>query len=129
MTLTDVRVLPAPAREPEPVCTSRLRLFFVTTYLLAYALWGAVILAAADVIALPVPAMVALFLGGLAPTLAAVWAATAESGAQGVRALVTTLVRWRVAPKWYAVALVGPDHVVLGGLALGLAIGGSPPPP
>src|ERR671933_239227 len=124
MTLTDVRVLPAPAREPEPVCTSRLRVFFVTTYLLAYALWGAVILAAAGVIALPVPAMVVLFLGGLAPTLAAVWAAAAESGVQGVRALMTMLVRWRVAPGWYAVALGGPGLVVLSAIGLGLAIGG-----
>jgi membrane protease YdiL (CAAX protease family)/pimeloyl-ACP methyl ester carboxylesterase len=128
MTLTTVRLLRAPAREPEPPRPSRLRLFFVTTYLLAYALWGAVILAAADVIALPVPAMLVLFLGGLAPTLAALWAAAAESGTQGVRALVTTLVRWRVAPRWYAVALVAPALVVLGGLGLGLAVG-SPLPP
>ena len=128
MTLTEVRVLPAQALEPEPARPPRLRLFFVTTYLLAYVLWGAVILAASGAIVLPVPVMVVLFLGGLAPTLAAIWAATAESGAQGVRALVTTLVRWRVAPGWYAVALVGPALVVLSGLALGLAIG-SPLPP
>ena len=128
MTLTEARLLQAPIPEPRPARRSRLRLFFVTTYLLAYALWGTVILAAAGAIALPVPAMVALFLGGLAPTLAAVCAAAAESGAPGARALVTALVRWRVAPAWYAVALVGPALVVLSGLALGLAVG-SPLPP
>ena len=128
MLLAQARRLQAPKSEPAPARPSRLRLFFVTTYVLAYTLWGSVILAAAGVIALPLPTMVALFLGGLAPTVSAVWAAAAESGMQGVRALMTMLVRWRVAPRWYAVALVGPALVVLSGLGLGLAVG-SPLPP
>src|SRR5919201_1553641 len=73
--------------------------------------------------------MAALLLGGLAPTLAAVGAAAAESGSRGVRELVTTLVRWRVAPGWYGVALVVPALVVLSGLGLGLALGSPLPPP
>jgi uncharacterized protein len=128
MTLTDVRVPPVSTREPEAAWPSQLRLFFVTTYLLAYLLWGLVILAAAGVIALPVPGTVVLLLGGLAPTVAAVWAAAAESGIHGVRALVAMLVRWRVAPGWYAVALGGPALVVLSAIGLGLAIGGPLPP-
>jgi pimeloyl-ACP methyl ester carboxylesterase/membrane protease YdiL (CAAX protease family) len=128
MTLTETRASAATEPQPESPRRTRLRLFLIATYVPAYVLWGLVALAAAQIIELPVPALVLLFVGGLAPAVAAVWAAGAESGTRGIRALLSMLVRWRVQPAWYAVALLGPALVVVGGLGLGVALG-SPVPP
>jgi hypothetical protein len=90
-----------------------------------------VALAEADLIELPVPAMVVLFGGALGPTVAALWGAHRESGAPAIGALLRTLVHWRVPPVWYGVALVGPALVVLAAVGLGLAVGSPllPAPP
>jgi pimeloyl-ACP methyl ester carboxylesterase/membrane protease YdiL (CAAX protease family) len=128
MTTTETRAPTLPELQPKPHRRSRLRLFFIVTFVVAYVLWGLVALAAAGVIALPIPTMLVLFVGGLAPALAAIWAVNAESGRPAVWALLRMLVRWRVHPGWYAVALLGPAVVVLSALGLGVAVG-SPLPP
>jgi pimeloyl-ACP methyl ester carboxylesterase/membrane protease YdiL (CAAX protease family) len=129
--MTAVRETITPGPKPEGARHTRLRLFFFATYAIAYPLWSMVALAEAGVIGVPLPTMALLFIGGLAPTVAALWAAYSESGSQGIRDLLAMLVRWRVAPKWYAVASGAPAAVVLSAFGLGLISGSpiSPSPP
>jgi len=56
---------------------------------------------------LPIPADLLMLLGGLGPLVAALGIVTLESGWPGMRALLSQLLRWRVSPIWYAVALLG----------------------
>jgi uncharacterized protein len=70
-------------------------------------------------LALPVAVVnTLLFVGAYGPALAAVAVTAAESGRTGVRALLGQLLRWRVSPGWYTVALLGPNLVVLLALLL-----------
>jgi uncharacterized protein len=70
-------------------------------------------------IALPTAVVVTLlFVGAYGPALAAVAVTAAESGRAGVGALLGQLLRWRVGLWWYAIAILGPNLVIL--LALGL---------
>src|SRR5438105_15378744 len=79
---------------------------------------------------LPIPADLLMLLGGLGPLVAALGIVTLESGWPGMRALLNQLLRWRVSPIWYAVALLGwgaLDGVLV--LLNVLAGGGVPPAP
>ena len=112
----------------KPGSTSAVGRFFVVTYVVAYAMWALVALAAGDVLVLPMGLLAVLFLGGLSPTLAALGMAYLESGTRGVTVLLGLLLRWRVPLVWYAAALIGPALVVFAGIAAGVAVG-SPLPP
>lgn len=54
--------------------------------------------------------------GGLGPPIAAMVVVAVTDGPQAVRELLSRLVRWRVGPRWFAVALFLPGAVV--GVAL-----------
>ena len=41
--------------------------------------------------------------------------------------MLSRIVRWRVAPIWYAVAILGPLGITLGAIVLHMALGGQPP--
>ena len=41
--------------------------------------------------------------------------------------MLSRIVRWRVAPIWYAVAILGPLGITLGAITLHMALGGQPP--
>ena len=112
----------------KPGSTSAVGRFLVVTYVVAYAMWALVALAAGDVLALPMVLLAVLFLGGLSPTLAALGMAYLETGTRGVTVLLGLLFRWRVPLVWYAAALIGPALVVFAGIAAGVAVG-SPLPP
>jgi membrane protease YdiL (CAAX protease family) len=103
-------------------------LFFVLTLGLMLLLGGLAILGAQGRVALPVPPLALLAIGGVGPTLAAVALAALEGGRAGVRALLARAARWRVPLRWYAVALLGPVGVVVTAFLLGLALGGPLPP-
>jgi membrane protease YdiL (CAAX protease family) len=75
---------------------------------------------------LPVPA---LFLGAFGPVVAAVAITAQEGGRAGLRSLLGRILRWRVAPFWYGVALLGPIVLQLVAIALHVALGGQPPDP
>jgi membrane protease YdiL (CAAX protease family) len=74
---------------------------------------------------LPVPA---LFLGAFGPMVAAVVLTAQEGGRAGLRSLLSRVVRWRVAPVWYVVALLGPIVLTLGAMALQLVVFSGQPP-
>jgi membrane protease YdiL (CAAX protease family) len=66
-------------------------------------------------------------IGTFGPLVAAVIVTAQESGRAGLRSLLGRVVRWRVAPVWYAVAILGPLVITLGAIALHVALGGQPP--
>ncbi len=50
-----------------------------------------------------------------------------EGGRAGLRSLLGRILRWRVAPVWYGVVLLGPVLLYLATLALEVLLGGRPP--
>jgi CAAX protease family protein len=94
----------------------------VTFFVLAYALsWWAWILYALDLFPNPI--------ASFGPFLAALVVLALTEGKAGIGRLFRRMIRWRVAPGWYAVALLLP--VVLTGIAaaLNVLLGAQPPTP
>jgi membrane protease YdiL (CAAX protease family) len=101
--------------------------YFVLAFVFTWALWVPAALEARGMISpLPVPAT---FLGAFGPLVAAVVVTALEGGRAGLRSLLGRIVRWRVAPIWYGVAVLGPIVLTLGAIALHVVLGGQPPSP
>ena len=64
---------------------------------------------------------------GFGPFLAALVVLAITSGKTGVVGLVRRMVRWRVAPVWYAVALLVPVAITLGATVLNVLLGAQAP--
>ncbi len=105
---------------------SNLLGYFALAFALTWAFWWPAALEARGLIELPLPAV---FVGAFGPGLAAVAMAARHGGWAGVRSLLGRAAHWRVAPLWYAVALLGPLAVQLAAMALHAASGGQPPDP
>jgi uncharacterized protein len=116
------------ARPSRTTMTSAFPLkYIVIAFAFTWFFWALALLEARGLISsLPVPAT---FLGAFGPMVAAVVVTTLESGRAGLRALLSRVVRWRVAPIWYGVALLGPIVLALGAMALHVVLGGQPPNP
>ncbi len=100
--------------------------FVLIAFAFTWAFWLLATLEARGLISsLPVPA---LFLGAFGPMLAAVVLTAQEDGRAGLRSLLSRVVRWRVAPFWYGVVLLGPIVLTLGAMALQLVVFGGQPP-
>jgi membrane protease YdiL (CAAX protease family) len=98
--------------------------FFVIAFAFTWLFWGLQLLAVRGVI----PALSGLTpIGTLGPLVAAVIVTAQESGRAGLRSLLSRIVRWRVAPVWYGVAILGPIVLYLAAMALHVALGGQPP--
>jgi membrane protease YdiL (CAAX protease family) len=100
--------------------------YLVIAFSFTWAFWWLAVLEARDVIPLPIPAV---FLGAFGPMVAALTLAASEDGRAGLRSLLSRVVRWRVRPAWYGVALLGPPGIQLSAMALYVALGGQPPGP
>jgi CAAX protease family protein len=114
------------AATPSRTTTSAFPLkYFVLAFAFTWGFWVPAALEARGLISpLPVPAT---FLGAFGPLLAAVVVTAQESGRVGLRSLLGRVVRWRVAPIWYGVAILGPLASMLGAIALHVLLGGQPP--
>src|SRR3712207_430807 len=98
--------------------------YFVIAFAFTWFFWGLQLLAVRDVI----PTLPGLtVIGTLGPLVAAMIVTAQESGRAGLRSLLSRIVRWRVAPVWYAVAILGPLVITLIAMALHVALGGQPP--
>jgi uncharacterized protein len=98
--------------------------YFVIAFAFTWFFWGLAALGARDVI----PALPGLtVIGTLGPLVAAVILTAQESGRAGVRSLLSRILRWRVAPIWYGVAILGPLVITLAAIALHVALGGQMP--
>lgn len=99
--------------------------FVLVAFAFTWFFWGLTLLEARGLLSsLPVPA---LFLGAFGPMVAAVAITAQESGRAGLRLLLSRVLRWRVAPVWYAVAILGPLVLTLGAIALHVVLGGQAP--
>ena len=99
--------------------------YIVIAFAFTWFFWLLAILEGRGLISsLPVPAT---FLGAFGPMVAAVIVTAQESGRAGLRSLLSRIVRWRVAPIWYGVALLGPIVLALSGMALHVVLGGQSP--
>jgi membrane protease YdiL (CAAX protease family) len=101
-----------------------LILFFVAAYAWTWLFQLLSVLIARDTISLPLPRELVDTIGFLGPALAALGVTAYESGGAGLRTLLAQLLRWRVRPIWYAVALGGPLLLTLAIVVLYLATGG-----
>jgi membrane protease YdiL (CAAX protease family) len=96
--------------------------FLLIAFAFTWAFWLLVMLEAHGMISsLPVPA---LFLGAFGPMVAAVVLTAQEGGRAGLRSLLSRVVRWRVAPIWYGVALLGPVVLQLVSMVLHVVVFG-----
>ena len=99
-------------------------------YLLAFAVsWAIVIPQAAagrGLINIQLPGAVG-FLSPLAPMLAAVLMSWREGGTAELKRLLRSLLVWRVAPRWYAVVLLGFPLLALVAVVIGFVTSGHRP--
>jgi uncharacterized protein len=90
--------------------------FFVLAYVLS---WWPAILYALDLLPQPIV--------GFGPFLAALVVLALTSGKSGIVGLLRRMVRWRVAPMWYAVAILLPVGVELSATVLNVLLGAQAP--
>jgi hypothetical protein len=90
--------------------------FFVLAYLFSWWPWLLYALGLA-----PSPII------GFGPFFAAVVVLALTGGKAGVVALLRRMVRWRVAPVWYAVALLLPVAINVVATVLNVVLGAQPP--
>lgn len=102
--------------------TAAPALFFVLTFLISWAILLPEVAAARDLLPFHLPQAV-LALAGFGPMLAAMIVAAWQGGREGLAALLGRLGRWRVAARWYAVALLGPPLLFILALALAALLG------
>jgi membrane protease YdiL (CAAX protease family) len=99
--------------------------FVLVAFAFTWVFWWLAVLEARGLISsLPVPAV---FLGAFGPMVAAVVVTAQEGGRAGLRSLLSRIVRWRVAPFWYGVALLGPIALQLLAMIPHVILGGQPP--
>jgi membrane protease YdiL (CAAX protease family) len=101
--------------------------FFAAAFGFTWAFWVLAALADNGLITLPVPSDLLLQVGGFGPMVAALALTATANGRAGLRSLLGRALRWRVAPIWYAVVLVGPFLFQLTGMVIHAALGGQPP--
>jgi len=93
-----------------------LIVFFVLAYVLS---WWPSILYAFDLSPQPIV--------GFGPFLAALVVLAITRGKSGMMRLLLSMVRWRVAPVWYAIALLGPVTITVAATVLNVLLGAQAP--
>lgn len=121
MTTTRALLPSAQRRGAGPICRAvrqhPLVSYFVLAFAFSWAYWIPLALSGGDGSHAP----------GLAgPAVAGVIVTSLVDGRPGVRELLARIVRWKVAPRWYAVALAPLAAGMLGLVAIVLT-GGDPP--
>lgn len=98
--------------------------YFALAFAFTWFFWGVAVLGERGA----VPEVQGLtVIGTFGPMVAAVAITAQEDGRAGLRSLLGRVVRWRVAPIWYGVVLLGPLVLNLAAIALHVALGGRLP--
>jgi CAAX protease family protein len=103
-----------------------LAFFFLLAYLFTWSNWLPQALASRGLPSAQVPGFLTL-LAGYGPALAAIIVVLLGYGRPGLRELFGRLLRWRVGPLWYLIALFLPALVILLAVALNSWTGGGMP--
>jgi uncharacterized protein len=82
-----------------------LLFFFLLSYVISWSIWSPLLLAKQGIISYQPPQYLHL-LGSLGPALAALIMTRVCSGSIGVRDILRRMFNWRVAIRWYAIALL-----------------------
>lgn len=99
-----------------------LILFFVLAYLLPWLVWATTIAEARGLLAFHIPQPLAFWIG---LTLATYITAAVSGGMPAVMDLLRRMVRWRVAPIWYLIALALTGALSLAAIGIYRAVGGT----
>jgi uncharacterized protein len=98
--------------------------YFVIAFAFTWSFWGLQLLVVRGLLPL-VPGL--MVIGTFGPLVAAVIVTAQEGGRAELRFLLGRVVRWRVAPIWYGVTILGPLALTLAAIALHAALGGQMP--
>jgi CAAX protease family protein len=101
--------------------------FFFCAYAFSWLCWFSVAAGSSGYIALPISKQFLSTLGQFGPFLAAILLTALETGKHGLRELGRSLLRWRVHPIWFGVALCLPPASFLCAIAAHALIQGVPP--
>ena len=99
-----------------------LVVFFVLAFALPWLVWGTSIAQANGLISFHIPQPLAFWIG---LTLAAYVSAALTGGLPAVKDLLSRIVRWRVAPIWYVVALTLTALISLAAILIYVVLGGT----
>jgi uncharacterized protein len=105
-----------------------LPLYFVIAFVVSWLCWGLVAAADRALVKLPLPSDLLMLAGGLGPLIAAIVVVMLKGGSVGLRGLLAPMLRWRVNPIWYAVALLGWSALYGALVLLNTMLGGGVPP-
>lgn len=105
-----------------------LFIFLIVTFTYSWLMLGLAALSANGTVPMSLPSRVMITVATLGPALGGISAAYYESGRPGVRSLLSQAGRWRIHPKWYLIALLGPALIMLAGFLLWRALGEARPP-
>ncbi len=116
------------AAQPGATTTAKASVvgYFVLAFAFTWFFWGLGVLGERGVL----PAVPGLtVIGTFGPLVAAVVLTAWEDGRGGLRSLLGRVLRWRVAPVWYGVAVLGPLALTLAAVSLHVTLGGRTPSP
>jgi uncharacterized protein len=99
-----------------------LVVFFILAFVFPWLVWGTTIAQSRGVLSFHIPQPLAFWIG---LTLATYLAAVLTGGLPAIKDLLSRIVRWRVHPIWYAVALVLTGVFSLVSIGIDLALGGT----
>ena len=100
--------------------------YFVLAYAISWAFWLPLVASSRGLIPVQLPAVVFYSLAALGPVLAAVITSGIEEGKPAIRALLGSVLKWRVDARWTLAAMLGYPALLLVALAVDLALGGAP---
>lgn len=96
--------------------------FFILTFAISWGFWSLPLLEAAGLVSNPLSPTLTRLFGAFGPSVAAIVLAGAD-GRQALTRLLGRFGRWRVRPRWYAVALFLPAAVSLTGTTVSILLG------
>ena len=105
-----------------------LFIFLIVTFAFSWLLLGLAALSANGAVPFSLPSQLMITIATLGPALGAISAAAYESGRPSVCSLFGQAGRWRVRPRWYFIALLGPAFIMLASFLIWRALGGPRPP-
>jgi len=100
-----------------------LIVFFVLAFALSWTVWMTSVAQAHGWLSFHIPQSLAFWLG---LTIATYLTAGLSGGKAAIRDLVSRMLRWRVSPRWYAVAVGLPFAMGVAGMALARVMGHAP---
>ncbi len=103
-----------------------LELFFIIAYAVSWAIWSPIVLSAQGLVTWQVPFPL-YYLGSFGPMISALIMTAITTGGEGLRELLTRLLKWRVDLRYYAFAILAPVGLFVIAVIVNRVIGGTWP--